>query len=268
MLLNLKEKKFKLIPKGNLMDVDHCLERIGYRGSTEPTPYTLGNLQMAFLRTVPFENLDIHLGRKIELASESIYEKIVSRKRGGFCYECNILFFDLLKQLGFKVEYLSARMVKGTTAGPEYDHMVLHVTLEEDYLVDVGNGQSCREPLRIDGTNSATSEGYTYTIGAHGKDHALYYQQSNAEWAPRFLFTLKPRKRADFSDMCHYHQTSPDSVFTQRRLVTIATADGRVTLTDMLLSITKEGDLQERVLGSETEYSVTLKQYFGIEIDN
>ena len=251
-----------------MIDVDRCLERIGYRGSTEPTLKTVRNLQMAFLQTVPFENLDIHLGRKIELSSESIYEKIVSRKRGGFCYECNILFFDLLEALDYQVEYLSARMVKGTTIGPEYDHMVLLVTLEEDYLVDVGNGQSCREPLRIDGTNNSTSEGYTYAIGAHGKDHALYYQQSNTELAPRFLFTLKPRKRADFSGMCYYHQTSPDSVFTKRRLVTIATAEGRITLTDMLLSITKDGEQQERVLGSETEYSETLKQYFGIEIDN
>jgi N-hydroxyarylamine O-acetyltransferase len=223
---------------------------------------------MAFLRKVPFENLDIHLGQKIELSSESIYEKIVSRRRGGFCYECNILFFDLLKALGFQVEYLSARLVKGTAVGPECDHMVLLVTLGQDYLVDVGNGQSCREPLQMNGTNSASSEGYTYTVGIHGKDYALYYQQSNAEWMPRFLFTLKPRERAEFSGMCHYHQTSPDSVFTQRRLVTLATAEGRVTLTDMLLSITKERELQERVLRSETEYCETLKQYFGIEIDS
>ena len=251
-----------------MIDVDRCLERVGYRGSTEPTLYTLRSLQKAFLRKVPFENLDIHLGRKIELSSESIYEKIVSRRRGGFCYECNILCFDLLKALGFQVVYLSARMVKGTAVGPEYDHMVLLVTLEQDYLVDVGNGQSCREPLRIDGTNSASSEGYTYTVGTHGKDHALYYQQSNAEWMPRFLFTINPRKRSEFSGMCRYHQTSPDSVFTQRHLVTIATAEGRVTLTDMLLSIAREGEIQERVVRSETEYSETLKQYFGIEIDS
>ena len=119
-LLNLRQRKFELLlnenldcQQGNVMDVDRCLERIGYRGSTDPTLHTIRNLQMAFLRTVPFENLDIHLGRKIELASGSIYEKIVSRKRGGFCYECNILFFDLLNSLDFEVEYLSARMVKG-----------------------------------------------------------------------------------------------------------------------------------------------------------
>ena len=146
--------------------------------------------------------------------------------------------------------------------------MVLLVTLEQDYLVDVGNGQSCREPLRIDGTNSASLEGYTYTVGTYGKDHALCYQQSNAEWMPRLLFTIKPRKRAELSGMCRYHQTSPDFVFTQRRLETIATAEGRVTLTDMLLSIDKEGEIQKRVVRSETEYSETLKQYFGIEIDS
>ena len=248
------------------MDVDRCLERIGYSGPTTPTLQTLRALQMAFLLKVPFENLDIHFGRKIELFSESIYEKIVSRRRGGFCYECNILFFDLLNALGFKVVYLSARMVKGNAVGPEYDHMVLLITLEHEYLVDVGNGQSCREPLRIDGTNSATSEGYTYRADSHGHDLALYYQQADASWKPRFLFALTPRKRLEFLDMCHYHQRSPDSIFTQHRLTTIAKVEGRVSLTDMRLEITEGSDKQERVLGSNKEYFNILKHYFGIEI--
>jgi N-hydroxyarylamine O-acetyltransferase len=220
------------------------------------------------LLKVPFENFDIHLGRQINLSAESIYDKIVSRRRGGFCYECNILFFNLLNELGFQAEYLSARMVKGSTVGPEYDHMVILVNLEHDYLVDVGNGQSCREPLRIDGTNTAISEGYTYRVGTYGKGHALYYQQSDAAWMPRFLFTLTPRNRAEFSGMCHYHQTSPESVFTQRRLVTIATTEGRVTLTDMRLTITKGVEIQESVLTSEKDYYEILKQNFGIEIDS
>jgi N-hydroxyarylamine O-acetyltransferase len=228
-----------------MIDIDRCLKRIGYIGPTEPNLFTLRALQRAFLLKVPFENLDIHLGRQISLASESIYEKIVSRKRGGFCYECNILFFDLLNELGFQVEYLSARMVKGGTAGPEYDHMVILVNLEHDYLVDVGNGQSCREPLRIDGTNRSISEGYEYRVGTYGKGYALYYQQSDTAWTPRFLFTLIPRERGAFSGMCHYHQTSPESVFTQRRLATIATKEGRVTLTDMRIAITKGVGIQE-----------------------
>jgi N-hydroxyarylamine O-acetyltransferase len=84
---------------------------IGYIGPTEPNLSTLQALQRAFLLKVPFENLEIHLDRQINLSSENIYEKIVSKRRGGFCYECNILFFNLLNELGFQVEYLSARMV-------------------------------------------------------------------------------------------------------------------------------------------------------------
>jgi N-hydroxyarylamine O-acetyltransferase len=223
---------------------------------------------MAFLLKVPFENLDIHHGREIELFPASIYEKIVSRRRGGFCYECNILCFELLNALGFQVEYLSARMVKGTAVGPEFDHMVLLVTLEHEYLVDVGNGQSCREPLRIDGTNSSTSEGYTYQVASHGNDFALHYQQSDAEWKPRFLFTLTPRKRLEFLDMCHYHQTSPESIFTKHRLATLAKVGGRVSLTDMRLEITEGLDKKESILGSEKEYLDALKHHFAIEISS
>jgi len=250
------------------MIVERCLKRIGYNGPTEPTLDNLRALQNAFLLKVPFENLDIHLGRQIRLSSQSIYKKIISQKRGGFCYECNILFFDLLSRIGFQVEFLSARMVQGNTVGPEYDHMVLLVHLEHDYLADVGNGQSCREPLRIDGANMATSEGYAYRVGTHDKGCALYCQQSDAAWSPRFLFTLTSRDQAEFSDMCHYHQTSPNSVFTQQRLVTIATPEGRVTLTDMRLSIAKGAEKQERVATSEDEYFEILNQNFGIVIDS
>ncbi len=250
------------------MDVDRCLKRIGYIGPTKPSLSTLQNLQKTFLLNVPFENLDIHLGRQISLSQESIYEKIVSRRRGGFCYECNILFRNLLVELGFKTEYLSARMVRGSTVEPEYDHMVILVSLEHDYIVDVGNGQSCREPLRIDGTNKAFSEGYAYRVGTYGKGYALYYQQPDTEWVPRFLFTLIPRDRTEFSDMCHYHQTSPESIFTQRRLATIATKEGRITLTDLQLTITKGVKIEESVLNSEDDYYEYLKQYFGIEIDS
>jgi len=247
---------------------DRCLKRIGYIGPTEHSLSTLQTLQRVFLLKVPFENLDIHLGRQISLSPESIYEKIVSRRRGGFCYECNILFYNLLNELGFKTEYLSARMVKGSTVGQEFDHMVILVNLEHNYLVDVGNGQSCREPLRIDGKNRAFSEGYTYRVGPYDKGYALYYQKPDTAWTPRFIFTLIPRDRTEFSGMCHYHQTSSESVFTQRRIVTIATKEGRITLTDMQLTITKGGKIEESILTSEDEYYENLKQYFGIEIDN
>ena len=249
-----------------MKDIKHCLKRIGYSGPIKPNLATLRNLQMAFLLKVPFENLDIHFGRPIILSSKGIYNKIVSNNRGGFCYECNILFFDLLKALGFRVDYLSARMVTDSRVGPEFDHMVLLVHLDHDYLVDVGNGQSCREPLRLDGSNRATSEGYVYRAGIHSQDYALLYRQPDTEWTPRFLFTLRPRQRAEFSDMCHYHQTSPHSIFTRQRLVTMATPEGRISLTDMQLVITNRVEKHESVVYSKDQYKTILRQKFGIEI--
>lgn len=249
------------------MNVDQCLERIGYQGPREPTLQTLRGLQLAFLLNVPFENLDIHLEREITLSSDQIYEKIVSKRRGGFCYECNILFSDLLRKLGFQVDYLSARMVLGSTVNPEFDHMVLRVTLDCDYLADVGNGQSCREPLRMDGKGTAASEGFRYRVGTHNDDLALYFQHSEGEWAPRFLFTIIPRQPSDFEEMCRHHQTSPDAPFTQHRLTTIATKDGRVQMLDRLLSITEGSRRQEEELDSEEACREALVQHFGLNIE-
>ncbi|MBW2412427.1 MAG: arylamine N-acetyltransferase [Deltaproteobacteria bacterium] len=249
-----------------MIDIPSCFKRIGYSGATRPTLATLKTLQLAFLLKVPFENLDIHFGRRIKLSSQNLYKKIVSNNRGGFCYECNILFSDLLKALGFRVDYLSARMATENDTGPEFDHMALRVRLDHDYLVDVGNGQSCREPLRIDGTNSASSEGYVYRAGSYNRGLALFYRQADEEWMPRFIFTLKPRQRSEFSDRCDYHQTSPDSIFTRQRLVTMAAPEGRISLIDMQLVITNRAEKHESVIYSEDQYDQILKHNFGIEI--
>jgi len=217
--------------------------------------------------TVPFENLDIHLGRKLSLSPERIYDKIVTKKRGGFCYECNILFYELLSSLGFRVEYLSARMVQGRTVGAEYDHMALNVHLENDYLADVGNGQSFREPLPMGGGEGWTPESLTYRIEPHENDLALYYRKPDTDWRPRFLFSLIPRDRVEFSGMCRHHQTSPESIFSRHRIVTMALPKGRATLTGMRLTVTHGAEKETRKVASDTEYDDILKHTFGITID-
>jgi N-hydroxyarylamine O-acetyltransferase len=248
------------------LDIARTLERIGYRGSLEPSFETLRALQRAFLLSVPFENLDIHLGREITLAPEPTYAKIVGEKRGGFCYECNGLFHDLLSKLGFCVSFHSARMAQGERFGQECDHMVLLVRLDAAYLVDVGNGQSCREPLRIDGSDQSSAEGITYRVGPHDSGLALWLREKGAEWSPRFLFEVRPRGRSAFADMCRFHQTSPDSLFTRGRLVTRAQVDGRLTLVGTRLVTAEAGATHARELGSDEEYRACLQERFGIEI--
>ncbi len=249
------------------MELDKCFERIGYSGPARADLETLRNLQRSFLLHVPFENLDIHLGAEILLDSNRIYEKIVLGRRGGFCYECNMLFADLLSALGFEVAILSARMVQGDWVDPEYDHMSLHVTLDDEYLVDVGNGQSFREPLRIDGTNRTVAERISYRVDTHPDGFALYFSAPLHGWEPRYLFALKAREIHEFAGMCRYHQTSTDSPFTRQRLVTMAREKGRATLKGMQLSVTNGRSTNSREISSETEYTEVLRQYFGVELE-
>ena len=106
------------------MDVDAYLRRIGYCGSPRPTIGTLRALHVAHLATVPFENLSIHLGEPIVLDVEALFEKIVTRRRGGFCYELNGLFGAMLQALGFDATMLSAVVIGASGEfGPEFDHM-------------------------------------------------------------------------------------------------------------------------------------------------
>ncbi len=134
------------------MDVGAYLARIGYSGPPTPTLETLQGLHEAHYRTVPFENLDIALGRPIRLEETALFEKIVVRRRGGFCYELNGLFAALLRALGFRVTLLSAGVMSSRRRefGPEFDHLSLRVALAEPWLADVGFGEAFCRPLLLD----------------------------------------------------------------------------------------------------------------------
>src|SRR5713226_8538960 len=117
------------------MDIKAYLKRINYRGSLAPTAQTLRELQVAHLLSVPFENLSIHSGEPVILEDEALFEKVVVRRRGGFCYELNGLFSALLQALGFDVRMLSAGVRRSSGEfGPEFDHMALLVTLDRRWL--------------------------------------------------------------------------------------------------------------------------------------
>jgi len=248
------------------VNVDEVLRRIRYSESRAPSFESLRALQHAFLESVPFENLDIHLGRKISLDLDRIFEKIVLSGRGGFCYECNGLFADLLASLGYRVSRHSARMTLGGRVGREFDHMVLLVTLDRDYLADVGNGQSVREPLPLAGGDASEAEGVAYRVDVHGDDYALFYRQADAEWLPRFLFSTVAREQWEFGPMCEFHQTSPESVFTKQRLATIATPEGRLTLLGNHFTEVQGAARRERELTSENEVLGILRSRFGIDL--
>lgn len=246
------------------VNVPAYLDRIAYSGTVAPTAAVLRALHRAHMLSVPFENLDIGLGRKIICDEESIIRKIVERRRGGFCYELNGAFAALLRELGFKVTLLSARVARQDgSAGPEFDHLTLKVDLEEPWLADVGFGDSFLEPLRLKVDIEQPQGGRKFRlVEERGSLHMEMAEP--ADWKRQYSFALVPHQLGDFAGMCHYHQTSPESSFTQKRICSRATPDGRITVADGKLIITRNGKKEESVLDSDQEWREALKRYFEI----
>src|SRR5262245_38961852 len=136
------------------MNVTSYLERINYTRHVKPDVETLHGLQLAHMQSVPFENLDIGLKRPIKIDEVSIWDKLINQRRGGFCYELNGLFAWLLKQIGFNVTYLNARVYNSRgKLGIDFDHLALLVRIPGEkgrWLADVGFGDSFEEPLRME----------------------------------------------------------------------------------------------------------------------
>ena len=252
------------------MDVKAYLERIKYRGSLALNAETLRGLQAAHLLAVPFENLSIHAKQPIVLDDDALFTKIVERGRGGFCYELNGLFAALLRALGFKVEMLSAGVANAEGGfGPDFDHMTLMVTLDEHWLADVGFGDSFNEPLLLDKRGEQAQGGRTYKIVPDDARLILMQRENEGEWKAQYRFTLQPYKYADYTEMCRYHQTSPQSHFTRARICSRATEQGRVTLSEMrFITTSKDGERRERILTSQKEYETILREHFDILLTN
>jgi N-hydroxyarylamine O-acetyltransferase len=265
------------------LDVPAYLERIEYDGSLEPDLDTLRALHRRHMLTVPFENLAIHLQQPISLGAEALFEKIVVRRRGGFCYELNAAFAALLRGLGYQVAYLSARVAReGGGYSPEFDHLALLVNLmgagqgrtgdrifgsgPDRWLADVGFGDSFLEPLRLDEPGVQEEAGGAYRIEAEGIHHIVWQRQGNGQWQRLYCFTLQPRRLQDFAGMCRYHQTSPESGFTQRRICTQATPSGRITLSDTRFITTDHGKKVEQPVTGELQFRNLLKERFGLPL--
>jgi len=249
------------------MDIPAYLSRIGFSGPTHPGADTLRALHLAHLYTVPFENLDISLGREITCDEERFLQKMVRQRRGGFCYELNGAFAALLRGLGFQVSLLSARVSREDgSASAEFDHMALRVDLDEPWLADVGFGDSFLEPLRLTAEVAQEQGGHRFRMVAVGDVRMVQRQIDGGTWKSQYQFTLTPRQLPDFEARCQFQQTSPDSHFTRQRICTLPTADGRITLSDLKLIRSTAGVRHEKVLRDEQEWRTALLEYFGVSL--
>jgi N-hydroxyarylamine O-acetyltransferase len=255
-----------------MVDVGAYLDRIGFAGTPSPDAASLRELHRAHLLAVPFENLDIHIGRWIDLDPAALERKIVQRRRGGFCYELNGAFSALLGAIGFEVWMLEARVRKaaGGGFGPPFDHMLLRVRCpgeHGEWLADVGFGDSFLEPLRLEvGADQDDPAGRFRIDQVDGELELRRRAADGGRWDPEHRFGTYAHELASYRAMCRYHQTSPRSPFTQRRVCSLATPTGRITLRDDRLIVTEDGQRSERPIDGEEAYLRALEEHFGVRL--
>lgn len=254
-----------------MMDIEQYLQRIGFTGPLNADIPTLGKLQRHHLFSVPFEDLDIYFKIPVALDIASIYEKVVMNKRGGYCYELNGLFCELLVAAGFHAHFISCRVAGAKGYGPEFDHAAIVVDIEgKKMLVDVGYGDFSLKPLIIerdlvqnDGRNNyiisdnVMPDGKKYmSVGKWNDKRRLFVQE--------YIFTLTPHKMKDFADMHHYQQTDPRSQFVRSLICSIPKKNGRISIVNNRMIKTVNGIKTIMHIDGEWHRQQLLRQYFGI----
>ena len=168
---------------------------------------------------MPFENLDVWLGRPIRLEEGALFDKMVRRRRGGFCYELNGLFAVLLRALGFEVSLLAARFPREAgQAAPDLDHLALLVRVpgeEGSWLADVGAGRgSFAAPLHKECDEETWQPERPFGWRGRGSGGGCSGGSRGGGWSREYAFSPERRALAGFGEGCRFHQTSPDSSFT------------------------------------------------------
>ena len=245
------------------LQVDAYLARIGAGRPARAGADALRDLQLRHLYSVPFENLSIHLGERVVLEEAALVEKLVHRRRGGFCYELNGAFAGLLSALGFSVTLLAARAYGHGGWGPPFDHLALRVDVSEPWLADVGFGRFSLHPLRLGVRADQRDPAGTFRIAESGHGDLDVFLDGE----PQYRLEARPRALTDFEPTCWWHQTSPRSHFTQSVVCSLPTDSGRVTMSDRTLIRTLGGERHKVALATEAEALAAYRTYFGIVLD-
>ncbi len=230
----------------------------------KPDAALLRELHVRHLRSVPFENLSIHLGEPVSLNEDALIDKIVRRRRGGFCYELNGAFASLLKALGFTVTYHAARVFIGDgMLGVPFDHLALVVELDERWIADVGFGRHTRYPLLLDSQEVQDDPGGRFQVLPTPEGDVDVVQDG----APVYRMELRSRALDDFTIGCWWNTTSPHSHFTRSLTCSVPTDDGRVTLSGSKLITTVGDERTEIELESDGAILGAYLTIFGVELD-
>jgi N-hydroxyarylamine O-acetyltransferase len=252
-----------------VLDLPAYLSRIGYQGAVEPSRRALEALHLAHATHIPFENLDILLGRPIALDLASLQAKLVARRRGGYCFEHNLLFAAVLREFGFEPTLLAARVRFRTTAILPRTHMLLLVEAEGSrWLADVGfGGEGLLLPVPIGNSEEARHYAWTYRV-IEEADTGNWVLQSrhNDAWLDLYAFTLEPQQAVDYEIANHYMSTHPDSRFVQTLTVQLPGTQRRMILRNRDYIEDRGDAVDQRTLESGEEVASILQGSFELDI--
>jgi N-hydroxyarylamine O-acetyltransferase len=257
------------------VNLENYFTRIGYQGPRAATLEVLQALHQLHPRAIPFENLNPFTRRAVKLDHESIERKLVTQQRGGYCFEQNALFANVLMQLGFAVTPLLGRVLWGREAGaiPPRTHMVLRVDINhEAWIADVGFGSvTLIAPLRLSAGAAQPSQLGTFRLADASHD-ALYLevQSRDESWARVYRFELQPVEWIDYETSNWYTSTAPDSIFLNSLIVCRVLAQSRLSLlNDQLTERAADGHIiSERQLENADELATCLRDRFGLNTDD
>jgi N-hydroxyarylamine O-acetyltransferase len=242
------------------------LRRIGVARPRVLDAQALAALHRAHQMTIPFENLSIHLGEPISLVPADLLGKLLTRRRGGFCYELNGAFALLLDALGAGVTRVGARVHGDGDLGPPLAHMALIVDLADGsgpWLADVGFGRHSTCPLLLDSRQVQHDQaGDLLLADTAGGDIDVLL-----DGAPQYRVEPRGRSLADFRPTCWWQQTSPDSHFTRSVICSLLTPDGRISISGRTLIRTSGKSRTEVPLRSDDAVLTAYRDHFGIVLD-
>jgi arylamine N-acetyltransferase len=257
------------------LDLTAYFDRIDYRGAVEPTLEVLQDLMTAHTRTIPFENLDPLMGVPVDdLSPEALTDKLVHRRRGGYCYEHNGLMGYVLAEVGFRVRRLAGRVIwmsPPDAPPPTQTHTVLAVTFpgsQGSYLVDVGfGGQTLTSPIRFQTGNAQQTTREPYRLDDRGEGLVLQ-AQIGQEWRPLYEFTTRTQPGIDLLVGSWFVSTHPSSHFVTGLMAALVTDDARYNLSGRDLTIHRAGGSEKVLLDDAVAVVETLHGRFGINIDD
>lgn len=246
------------------------LDRIGYTGERTPNAENLSALQYAHLTSVPYENLDILLGRRIVLDVDAVYKKVVEEHRGGYCFELNLLFAWLLRELGYTVTDYVARYLRGETTLPKRRHQVLSVVIPgtgEEYLCDVGVGSVIPLwPVPLEIGRECVQGDVTYSFREDERLGIVLTERHGGGWRDVYSFTRDAQYETDYIFASFWCEFAPDSPFNKKYILSIRKPGNiRITIDDFELK-TFEGEKVTAVALTPEERETALRDIFGVTL--